>query len=262
MHGFSEKEMQSLSISDLNAPAYVQEAVEKIEKIRDGKLIRYEVEHRRKNGTVFPVEVCATVLKAGDRKLILAVDRDISERRDAEKERESLIQQLEHTSQIDGLTGMLNRQHLDIRLREEIRRAKRYNNPLSIVMFDIDRFKEINDSYGHIIGDRLLKKVSAIVHKTLRETDIAGRFGGDEFVLILVQTPLEIGKQVAERIRDKIERAKIHIKRNKFINFTISMGICQYSNKIKNIEDFIAKADKAVYEAKDKGQNKICVART
>ena len=128
-------------------------------------------------------------------------------------------------------------------------------------MFDIDNFKEINDSYGHIVGDRILKNVADIVRETLRDTDIAGRFGGDEFILILVQTPIAVGVQVAERIREKIEQAKISVKKDKFINFTISIGICQHNNKLKNIEEFVATADKAVYKAKDSGQNKICVAK-
>jgi diguanylate cyclase (GGDEF)-like protein/PAS domain S-box-containing protein len=261
MHGYSEEEICKLSIADLDSPEYAREAPKKIKKILSGETLIFEIMHKRKDGTVFPIEVCASVLEAGGKKLILAIDRDISDRKNAEKEREELIRQLKHTSQIDGLTGLLNRQHLDIRLREEVRRARRYNNPLSIVMFDIDKFKEYNDSYGHVIGDRILKKVAAIVKKTLRETDFAGRFGGDEFILILVQTPLEIGMQVAERIREKIEAAKIHVKRNKFITFTISMGLCQYSSKLKSIEEFVARADKAVYQAKESGYNKICVAK-
>jgi diguanylate cyclase (GGDEF)-like protein/PAS domain S-box-containing protein len=261
MHGYTEEEIHRLYITDLDTPEYASRAPELIKQVLAGKIMRFEVIHRKKDGTIFPVEVCASVMEAGGKKLILAIDRDISKRRHAERERSKLIKKLEHTSQTDGLTGLLNRQHLDIRLREEVRRAKRYDNPLSIVMFDIDRFKEINDSYGHIIGDRILKNIADIVRETLRDTDIAGRFGGDEFILILVQTPIAVGVQVAERIRDKIEQAKISVKKDKFINFTISIGICQHNNKLKNIEEFVAKADKAVYKAKDSGQNKICVAK-
>ena len=261
MHGYTTEEIHCLYISDLDTPEHAARALVFIRQILTGKTLRFEVMHRKKDGTVFPVEVCASVIEAGGKKLILAVDRDISKRRQAEHEMDKLIKKLEHTSQTDGLTGLLNRQHLDIRLREEVKRSMRYNNPLSIIMFDIDNFKEINDSYGHIIGDRILKNIAEVVGETLRDTDIPGRFGGDEFILILVQTPIKVGVQVAERIRDKIEKAKIPVKKDKFINFTISIGICQHNNKLKNVEEFVAKVDKAVYKAKDSGQNQICVAK-
>jgi diguanylate cyclase (GGDEF)-like protein/PAS domain S-box-containing protein len=209
MYGYSEKEMRRMYISELETTESRMKIPRHIRKTMEGKTLRTEVMHRRKDGTVFPVEVTATVIKAGKKSLILAMKRDISDRKEAERERELLIKKLEYTSQTDGLTGLLNRQHLDLRLKEEMRRAGRYENPLTIVMFDIDKFKKINDAHGHVVGDRILKKVAMVVKKTLRETDIAGRFGGDEFVLILVQTPLEVARQVAERIRREIEKVRI-----------------------------------------------------
>jgi diguanylate cyclase (GGDEF)-like protein len=215
--------------------------------------------HKRKDGTVFPIEASVALMKTGGKKLILSIFRNISKRRQGEKERERLIKKLKHISQTDGLTGLSNRQHLNRRLAEEIHRAKRYGNSLSLIMFDIDNFKKINDTYGHITGDKILQKTAIIIKKTLRDTDIAGRFGGDEFALILVQTDIDVGTQVAERIRAKIEQAQVPFKEERPISFTISLGICQYNDKLKSVQEFIAKTDRALYMAKYKGCN--CVYR-
>lgn len=222
--------------------------------------MRFEIIHRKKDGTIFPVDVSTSLMEIGGRKLILAIDRDISERKKIEEDRDRLIEELKHVSRIDGLTGLYNRQHLDKHLKEEMKRAKRYGNPLSVMMFDIDNFKKINDAYGHLVGDRVLQTAAEVIRKTLRDTDIAGRFGGDEFVLILVQTNMNVGKQVAERINSNIKKSRVHLKKNSFIRFSISTGICQYNNKIKNIRELISKTDKAMYMAKSSGHNQVCEA--
>lgn len=261
MHGYTTEEMLRLSIVDLDTPESAKKAPKHIKHILDREITKLEVMHRKKDGTVFPIEVSAGPLKPGNQKLILAIDRDISKRKQAEEERNKLIKELEHTSQTDGLTGLLNRQHLNKRLSEEISRAKRYGNPLSLIMFDIDNFKKINDKYGHIAGDKILQKIASVLKETLRDTDIAGRFGGDEFIIILVQTDINVGMQVAERIHSRIEQARITPKKEQSISFTISIGICQYNKGIKSLEDFIAKVDEGLYRAKHTGYNKICKAK-
>ncbi len=261
MHGYTQKEILCMSIFNLNTPEYVEKAPKLIKRMLAGEALRFEVMHTRKDGTIFPVEVSASVIEIGNKKLILAIDRDISRRKQTEEERYKLIKELERISQIDGLTDLLNRQYLDKRLSQEISRAKRYGNDLSLMMFDIDNFKEINDKYGHIIGDKILQKIASVLKETLRDTDIAGRFGGDEFIIILVQTDLNVGLQVAQRIHAQIEKAKIPFKKRRYIGFTVSMGVCQYNNKIESLEDFITKVDEALYRAKQSGHNKICEAK-
>ncbi len=261
MHGYTQKEILRMSIFDLNTPESVEKAPKLIKRMLSGEALRFEVMHTKKGGSIFPVEVSASVIEIGNKKLILAIDRDISRRKQTEEERDKLIKELERMSQIDGLTDLLNRQHLNKRLSEEISRAKRYGNDLSLMMFDIDNFKEINDKYGHIIGDKILQKIASVLKETLRDTDIAGRFGGDEFIIILVQTDLNVGLQVAQRIHAQIEKAKIPFKKRRYIGFTVSMGVCQYNNKIESLEDFITKVDEALYRAKQSGHNKICEAK-
>ncbi|MEK6527481.1 MAG: sensor domain-containing diguanylate cyclase, partial [Nitrospirota bacterium] len=261
MHGYTKKELLGLNITELDDPDSAKKAPKRLKRILAGEIISFEVMHRKKDGTIFPVEVSASLMKLGGKKLILAIDRDISIRKKTEGERGRLIEELKRVSRIDGLTGLYNRQYLDKHLEEEIKRAKRYGNPLSVMMFDIDNFKKINDAHGHVIGDRVLQISAEVIRKTLRDTDIAGRFGGDEFLLILVQTNINVGKQVAERISSNIEKSRVHLKKNSFIRFSISTGICQYNNKIKNIGELISKTDKAMYMAKSSGHNQVCEAK-
>ncbi|MBI5056874.1 MAG: diguanylate cyclase [Nitrospirae bacterium] len=259
MHGYSGKELRRLSITDLNdTQESASKALRRIKRILDGENLRVEATHKKKDGTVFPVEASASLMKAGDKKYVLIIYRDISQRRQAEEERERLLKELEQKSQIDGLTGLLNRQYLDKRIKEEMKRAKRYGNPLTMIMFDIDNFKKINDSYGHIAGDKIVQTTADVIREALRDTDVAGRFGGDEFIILLTETDMDTGAKVAERIRRKIEKADIPNKKNQVINFTISLGICRYDDKVKTVEDFIAKADKALYTAKSLGNNRVC----
>lgn len=230
------------------------------EILRTKSPVRVTHTHYDSAGNKMLVEIVASPIldKTGGVIHMIASSRDITERKKAEKERNRLIKELKHISQIDGLTGLLNRQHLNKRLTEEIHRTKRYGTPLSLIMFDIDNFKKINDTYGHLTGDKILQKTATTIKEILRDTDIAGRFGGDEFILILVQTNIDTGMQVAERLRAKIEQVQVLLKKEQSISFTISLGICQYNNKVKSTEEFIAKVDRALYMAKYNGYNQIC----
>jgi diguanylate cyclase (GGDEF)-like protein len=160
-------------------------------------------------------------------------------------------------SKTDGLTGLFNRQHIDKRLQEEMHRARRYNHPLSLIMLDIDNFKTINDSYGHISGDKILQKTAAIVNEIVRDSDVAGRFGGDEFIIILTETGIPVGIQVAERIMSKISRQMVPAKNDQNIRFSVSVGIAEYSNTIQTPEEFIGIADNALYAAKNSEEKRV-----
>ncbi len=255
MHGYRKEEFLRLSIADLDTPEHAAKALKRIKRILEGEKLRMEISHKRKDGSVFPVEVSASMMEFGEKKFILALYRDISKRKAIEAERDTLIQKLKHISRTDGLTGLLNRQHIDIRLNEEMERARRYGDPLSLIMFDIDKFKLINDTYGHIAGDQILQRTSMIIKDTLRASDIAGRFGGDEFIIILVHTDIEVGMQVAERLRSRVAEENVQINDSQSTGYSISVGISQFDNSLSLAEDFIARADAALYEAKRKNRN-------
>jgi diguanylate cyclase (GGDEF)-like protein len=124
-------------------------------------------------------------------------------------------------------------------------------------MFDIDNFKSINDAYGHIAGDKVLQKTAEIIKEILRDSDVAGRFGGDEFIIILTETGIPVGIQVAERIMSKISRQMVPAKKDETIGYSVSMGIAEYSNTIQTPEEFIAKADNALYAAKNSEERRV-----
>ncbi|MBR5305109.1 MAG: GGDEF domain-containing protein [Candidatus Gastranaerophilales bacterium] len=175
----------------------------------------------------------------------------------------SYIEVLEHAT-LDALTGYNNRHQFEKRLKEMTASAKRQNQPLCCIMSDIDFFKKVNDTYGHAVGDCVLKTVAKTIKKELRESDIASRYGGEEFVFLLPQTNLEEATIVAERLRASVEKKKINIEEYKIkdikeISVTISIGVSEFKNE-KDYEMLYKKADSALYEAKETGRNKIIIA--
>lgn len=171
---------------------------------------------------------------------------------------------LKHAT-LDALTGFYNRRQLEERIKQEVSNAKRQHAPLCGIMTDIDFFKGVNDTYGHAVGDLVLKTIAKIIRGQLREYDIAGRYGGEEFSILLPFTKIEEAQMVAERLRKSIEEKVIDISKVnpdsevKEISVTLSLGIYEMQ-KDDNEEDLLKKADKALYEAKNTGRNKVVVA--
>ena len=156
----------------------------------------------------------------------------------------------------DELTGLSNRRCFDNALEKEFLRALRYNNKLTLVMFDIDHFKTVNDTYGHPCGDYILKEVANAALQTFRKTDTVFRFGGEEFVVILTETDIKQSEIPLERFRKTIETLDLTYQ-NQQINITVSIGACQLDQSIGNKEEFLQKADNALYDAKNSGRNKV-----
>lgn len=167
---------------------------------------------------------------------------------------------LKHAT-LDALTGFNNRRQLEERIKQEVSSAKRQKRNLCAIMTDIDFFKSVNDTYGHATGDLVLKAVSRVIKLQLRDYDIAGRYGGEEFSIILPYTRILEAKMVAERLRKAVENTKIDISKvnnetnDKNISVTISLGIAEYENG-DDEHTILQKADKALYKAKEGGRNK------
>ena len=165
---------------------------------------------------------------------------------------------------LDALTGFYNRNQLEERIKQEVANAKRQKAPLCGIMTDIDYFKHVNDTYGHAVGDLVLKDIAKIIRGQLREYDIAGRYGGEEFSILLPFTKIDEAKKVAERLRASIENKIVDISKVnpesdvKTIKVTISLGIYEMKEN-DNDEDLLKKADKALYQAKNTGRNKVVV---
>ena len=174
---------------------------------------------------------------------------------------QAAMKKLEMVSRIDGLTQLFNRSHWQSRLSEEFSRAARYSTPLSLIMFDLDHFKKVNDTYGHLGGDAVLCAVSRVVRNSIRENDIAGRYGGEEFGIILPNTPEAGAVVVAERIRASIEAAPIPFE-DREIKATSSLGVTEYRPGVADCEELIAQADAALYRAKEGGRNRVILHST
>lgn len=170
---------------------------------------------------------------------------------------------LKHAT-LDALTGFYNRRQLEERIKQEVANAKRQNAPLCGIMTDIDFFKGVNDNYGHIVGDLVLKTIAKIIRGQLREYDIAGRYGGEEFSILLPFTKISEAQMVAERLRKTIENKIIDISKVnpeseiKTIKVTLSLGVYEMKES-DNEEDLLRKADKALYQAKNTGRNKVVI---
>ena len=161
---------------------------------------------------------------------------------------------------LDALTGLNNRRQFEVRLNQEIATAKRQKNPLCAMMIDIDFFKKVNDTYGHASGDSVLSSVASIIKEHLRESDIPSRYGGEEFAVLLPYTHIEEAQIVGERLRKAVETAPIPIDKGN-INVTISMGLAEFSSD-ESGEELFKRADKALYEAKESGRNRVCINKS
>jgi len=188
---------------------------------------------------------------------VIEYTRDITDRKRSEEEKQRLIEKLEHLSKTDGLTGLLNRRALTERLSYEIDRAKRYGSDLSLVLCDVDNFKQINDLYGHAGGDSALQNVSGTLKGMLRKTDIAGRYGGDEFIMILPETSMTGAVSLAEKIRASIESSEFRLEGDKTARMSLSIGVTCLAAASDTIDSFVKRADDAMYASKQSGRNKV-----
>jgi diguanylate cyclase (GGDEF)-like protein len=171
-----------------------------------------------------------------------------------------LVRQTRLTGMRDQLTGFFNRAHTLEMLEAEMRRARRSGHPLSVVMLDLDGLKAINDSRGHLCGDTLITAASAAIQSALRGSDVKGRYGGDEFVLILPETPTEGAGQVAEGLRRSIDA--LHIWWNgERISATASLGVTTWCDEDQEPEAVIARADAALFHATQTGRNTVARSR-
>lgn len=173
-------------------------------------------------------------------------------------ENSRLFGQIQRLATVDALTGLLNRRAISELLAEEFQKSARYKRSLSVMMVDIDFFKAVNDTYGHDGGDFVLKAVGAILKGDVRSCDFAGRFGGEEFVLVLPETGLEGGLRLAERLRRALEATEIPLGEGSSCRVTASFGLSALCSEDDSYESLLKRADLALYQSKDKGRN--CVS--
>ena len=166
---------------------------------------------------------------------------------------------LEALAQTDPLTQLVNRRALTIRLVTEMERVRRYNAPLALLLLDLDHFKLINDTYGHLVGDDVLFGVATLLQRAVRTVDTVARYGGEEFVIVLPETGKQGALSFAERLRDRLASHRFAIAGGKEIHITGSIGVATYpSHGLESVEDLVRAADSALYRAKGGGRNLVC----
>lgn len=168
-----------------------------------------------------------------------------------------IMVELERLARVDSLTGLYNRRYFMERLRFELNRSKRYRSPLTLLMVDLDHFKHINDTYGHVFGDRVLEHIGQLIDQLMRNSDIAGRYGGEELIIALPNTPLSGGKVFAERLRTYLNQKEFTVIDGRKFRVTCSIGIACYREEIGSMDHFFSLADEALYDAKKNGRNRI-----
>ncbi|MCL2689683.1 MAG: sensor domain-containing diguanylate cyclase [Chitinispirillia bacterium] len=169
-----------------------------------------------------------------------------------------LLEKAQHQAQTDSLTGLYNHRRFFEMAEAEIQRSTKQQQSLCAMMFDIDFFKQVNDTFGHSTGDQVLTSIAALCRQIFRESDIVGRYGGEEFAVLLPETDIETAKEAAERIRRGVEEMRFATDKGAF-SISISAGIASLSASNPTLGELLHRADEALYEAKHNGRNKICV---
>jgi len=263
-HNIVEKNITGIIITDKNGIVqYINPAAKRIftdnERSIVGKVFNSDlstgitdIEITRKDGTIGIGEMYTTKSEWEGDFAHLTMINDVTKRRMAEKE-------LKHLSITDPLTNLLNRRGMTNKVKAEKRRILRSLKPFTLILCDIDKFKSINDNYGHKMGDMVLQGIAKILKNSIREIDSASRWGGDEFLIMLPETDIKGGLNVAEKIKNKLLKASILVINNQKIPVTLTfgVGVLQVSS---DIDESISKIDKVMYKGKKKGRNCIEVS--
>ena len=188
---------------------------------------------------------------------VVEYSRDITGRKKTDEEKKQLINKLNHLSTTDSLTGLLNRRALNDMLSHEIERATRYNTELSLILCDVDRFKKINDTFGHRAGDHALQAVAEALIRSVRRVDIVGRYGGDEFMIIMPETSVPGAHSLAEKVRVAVNELDLGLPGGERVSLSLSLGVVGCCASPENIDTLVALADAHLYAAKQAGRNRV-----
>jgi len=258
--GYTRDELKQMKMSDLVVHHQDKEKIEST--LRGRAIVRdYELELQRKDGNIIHGQVTLTIRRneTGEATELQGRVHDISARRQAETERirAMVFEQLAIT---DPLTNIYNRRIFNEIAVKEWQRAKRSKSSLAVIMFDIDHFKKVNDTYGHLIGDQVLIHLADLCQSNMRSMDVFARYGGEEFIILMPDAELNSVRQTMERLRITIQKEPMTTSEETDVYVTISAGIANWNdNEDINIKDLIHRADQALYHSKEAGRNQVTV---
>lgn len=257
MLGYTHAELQTTTQqwSDFVHPEDRARAWDSIFAVVEGRSAAHKLEYRmlHKDGGVRWILDQAKVMQRdaqGRATRMCGTHTDITERKLLEEE-------LTRQARVDELTGVHNRRFFMARAESELRRAVRYGKPLSLLMLDVDHFKQINDSHGHKVGDAALQTLTATCQSALRDIDVLGRLGGEEFAVLLPETDLGLALTVAERLRAAVARAPLPLEDGGPVQLSASFGVASMLGADDNLDALLGRADRALYAAKDSGRNAV-----
>lgn len=263
--GYTSIELSSMKLSQFSQQDDAELNMKLLNELLEGKIDHYHLEKRyyRKDGQLVWGQVTSSLFPISNNdgsNYIIGMVNDITERKIAEQRLMEAYQEMEILSNRDGLTKIANRRYFDEYLASEYMHSVRYHRPLSLILLDIDFFKEYNDHYGHLRGDDCLKQVAETIEMTInRPKDLVARYGGEEFVILLPETDMSGATVAAQKIRLAVEKLKIpHIGSSVHKYLTATLGISTLIFDTQSTpEDLIKQADKALYRAKQNGRNLI-----
>ncbi len=269
----SEEVMGHSTVDVLKAEFSPEQRVKTIQTLTEigqwkGEIVQYS---RSGEPLVFEANVMSMRDYQG-KTIYVAANREITKRKRAEEELRRAKDALEATNRelqeafrreqvfarTDSLTGIFNRRHFFDLAEQEFVIAKRYRQTISVIIFDVDHFKQVNDTFGHQVGDEILQSIVRIARENLREADIFARHGGEEFIILLANSNAQESQIVAERIRKNIAASHLDTERGK-VNVTVSIGIAELSSDTNTIDHLVKYADQALYKAKEQGRNRTMI---
>jgi diguanylate cyclase (GGDEF)-like protein/PAS domain S-box-containing protein len=256
--GYSADEIQRLGPLDVTAESDRQLVAESVGKRLSGAVERadYVFHGLRKNGSMIDVEIHGSTMEIGGKRALISLVMDVTERTRVEREVQALQERLREQSLRDALTGLYNRRYLEESLGRELILAKRNGHPISLIIGDLDHFKAINDQYGHLGGDEVLRTFGALLKRHARGSDIYCRYGGEEFLLVLPEMTKENAVKRAELLRSMMAATPVSFGASA-IAVTATFGVATFPQDGLSGDEVIAAADRALYAAKAAGRNRV-----
>ncbi len=262
LFGYAEREVLGRNLHEFIVPAERREAarrgMERFSSTGRGMILGDVVEMTAlcRDGTTLPVEVSVARARAEEGWQAVGIVRDVSERKRREDELERSRRSLRELAMRDALTGLFNRRHFFDRQRATLAAAARHGFPVTFCLVDVDNFKEINDSFGHLVGDRVLAEIASALQAGVREEDLVARFGGDEFCILFAHSDGEASRLAAERLRLAVKRIQVRAPRGRVVRVSATFGLATADRSIQGDALFRA-ADEALYQAKRRGRDRV-----